>query len=98
MRILAACNEGRLTGAACDARLESAEQAETTEDLAHLTSDLGAHEGANPVRLTAAVCILVCTVAAWEPVWLSGRTWLLLALPVTLIAACVSWLVPQYLV
>jgi hypothetical protein len=97
MRIIDACREGRLPEEACDARRESAANAVTTEELAHLTSDLGSHEGANLVRVMAAACVLVCTIAAWEPVLLSGRAWLLLALPVTLIAACVSWQIPQVL-
>ena len=88
--------EGRLPRAVCDARLEAASQAVTTADLARLTSDLGAYEGPHVVRTMAAALILVIVGAAWEPVALSGRWWLALALPVTVVASFSLWAVHEY--
>jgi Domain of unknown function (DUF1707) len=96
-RIRYARREGRLTQDLCDARLEAASEAVTTADLARLTSDLGTYEGPDAVRAMAVVLILVFAGAAWEPVALSGREWLALAVPVTLLALCSLWAVHEYL-
>jgi len=45
----------------------------------------------------AVALILVIVVAAWEPFVLSGRWWLALAVPVTLIACVSLWAVHEYL-
>jgi hypothetical protein len=89
--------EGRLPHAVCDARLEAASEAVTTADLARLTSDLGTYEGPHALRTMAAALIMVIVLAAWEPVALSGRWWLVLAVPVTLMAPCVLWACREYL-
>jgi hypothetical protein len=96
-RIKYARREGRLSRALSDARLEAASQAVTTADLARLTSDLGTYEGPPAVRTMAVALILVIVGAAWEPFALSGRWWLALAVPVTLIAAVALWAVHEYL-
>jgi hypothetical protein len=95
-RIRYARREGRLTRALSDARLEAASQAVTTADLARLTSDLGPREGANLVRTLVALLSVVITGAAWEPVLLSGKWWLALAVPVTLMAAYLIWVLWEY--
>jgi hypothetical protein len=96
MRIRRACNQGRLSDKACDARLESASRAVTTEELLHLTSDLGKPERASPVRTTALLYTMVVLVALL-PVFLSDRWWLILAVPVIVIAAFGVWLLPDLL-
>lgn len=96
-RIRYARREGRLPRAVCDTRLEAASEAVTTADLARLTSDLGTYEEPHAVRTMAVALILVIVGAAWEPVALSGRWWLALAVPVTLIASFSLWAVQEYL-
>jgi Domain of unknown function (DUF1707) len=97
MRIRHAGREGRLPPALCEVRLRSAARAKTTEDLARLTSDLGGHEGASPLRLVLVLGGLAVIAAAWEPVVMSGFAWLLLAVPVTALAAYAMWMLPEYL-
>jgi Domain of unknown function (DUF1707) len=96
-RIRYARREGRLPRTVCDARLEAASQAVTTTDLARLISDLGTYEEPHSVRTMAVALILVIVGAAWEPVALSGRWWLVLAVPVTLIASLCLWAVHEHL-
>ncbi len=96
-RIRHARREGRLPQAVCDARLQSAAQAVTTADLARLTSDLGTYDGPHPARAMGVALILVIIGAAWEPVALSGKWWLVLAVPVTVIAAAFTWVLQEYL-
>lgn len=96
-RVRYASREGRLPRAICDARLEAASKAVTTADLARLTSDLGTYEGPHAVRTMAMALILVIVGAAWEPVALSGRWWLALAVPVTLVASFSLWAVQEHL-
>jgi hypothetical protein len=45
----------------------------------------------------AMALILVIVGAAWEPVALSGRWWLALAVPVTLVASFSLWAVQEHL-
>lgn len=91
-----ACNEGRLPRNACDARVQSAAWAVTTEELRKLVSDLGTREGTHPVRTTALLYTLVVLVAVWLPV-LSDRRWLFLAVPLTLISVFGIWVLPELL-
>lgn len=97
MAIRHACNQGRLSEKACEARLESAFRAETTEELHRLMSDLGMRERAHPVRTTAVLYTLVVLVAVLPPVFLSDKWWLILAVPVTLISAFGIWVLPDHL-
>jgi hypothetical protein len=96
VRIIRACNEGRLSDKACDARLESASRAVTTEELARLTSDLGVPDRAGPVRTTALLYTLLVLVALL-PAFLSHRWWLILAVPLIIIAALGIWALPHLL-
>jgi Domain of unknown function (DUF1707) len=91
-----ACNEGRLPRKACDARVQSAAWAVTTQELHKLVSDLGTREGAHPVRTAALLYTLVVLVAVWLPV-LSDRRWLFLAVPLTIISAFGIWVLPELL-
>jgi Domain of unknown function (DUF1707) len=95
-RIRYARREGRLTQDLCEERVEAATKAVTTEDLAHLTSDLGTYEGPDAVHTMAVVLILVIAGAAWEPFFLSGRVWLALAVPMTVAAIVSLWAVHEY--
>jgi hypothetical protein len=78
--------------------MQSARKARTTAELKHLESDLGDREGTHPQHLMAALCCLLAIVAAWEPVLLSGYTWLLLALPVTAGTPFLAWALPNLLI
>jgi hypothetical protein len=59
-------------------------------------SDLGTREGAHPVRTTALLYTLVVLVAVLPLVALD-RWWLILAAPLTLIAALGIWVLPVLL-
>jgi hypothetical protein len=94
---LRACNEGRLSDKACDARLESASRAVTIEELERLTSDLGAPDRASPVRTTA-LLYTVLVLVALLPVFLAHRWWwLILAVPLLVISAFGIWALPNLL-
>ena len=97
-RIRQARREGRIEQYECDVRTQSARKARTTTELEHLESDLGDREGTHPQHIMATACCLLAIVAAWEPVFLSGYAWLLLALPVTLSAPFLAWALPTYLI
>jgi hypothetical protein len=92
-----ACNEGRISDKACDARLESASRAVTVEELVRLTKDLGKPDRTSPVRITAVLYFLVVLVALL-PVTMADRWWLFLAVPVILISALGIFVLPEFLI
>jgi hypothetical protein len=97
LMIRRACNEGRISDKACDARLESASRAVTVEELVRLTKDLGKPDRTSPVRITAVLYFLVVLVALL-PVTMADRWWLFLAVPVILISALGIFVLPEFLI
>jgi hypothetical protein len=81
--------EGRIPRALSDKRMQATDDKRTIAELKELTSDLGDPEGTTLLHVMTMLLCLMVIVAVWEPVWLSGLAWLILAIPVTVAALLV---------
>jgi hypothetical protein len=89
--------EGRIPQDECNARMQAALKARTISELKHLESDLGEPGITHQEYAMATACCVLAIIAAWEPVFLSGYGWLVLALPVTVGLPFVTWVLPLLL-